>query len=320
MCIRPSSFIRTLALAFLLPCAVVLANDQPIVDALFKAVARRDVVEAERLIATNPTVINYSDAACNAATVRDKELVERFVSKTPPRHVPEVVGWALRCAAGTDNNVEILQALIDKGAKVNETSKAPNRRGWTALDIAVAASASSNVDFLQSKGGVANVNSVSNVQRVAVSRSGRWTGPVIKQTYTPDAEARSLESHWNDPRNCAGPCRPITCKALGVGASTDAETTIRLLPSDQSQAGEICPSGTLLTPTMFRVRSGDPSFRWLGAWCLPGKVAFHSNGQLLKCNVARSWLDLAPSRQACGQGRTVYLNEDGSFRECTLRY
>jgi len=139
---------------------------QRVEDALYQAIKAHDVDEAERIMAANSSIVNYSDASCNAAQVRAKDLLEQFVGRTPARHVPVVVGWALRCAAAIDRNQDIIQYLIDKGANVNETSKDKRTPNFTSLDLAVAAQASGNAALIASKGGTANVSSTEQIQRV----------------------------------------------------------------------------------------------------------------------------------------------------------
>lgn len=128
----------------------------------------------------------------------------------------------------------------------------------------------------------------------------------------------------------------VRCGVLVVGPSGAHLENITLYNGSTHPNGN-CHQGKIAAAFAFRVASGNPNYRWIGAWCGPyesrhpdergmyrlGEVAFASNGQLTRCAFpTRTWVDV---KSAHGPGSapptpelaTVELNERGEMERWT---
>ena len=206
--------------------------DQALVDSLYAAIKNRDVREAERIMKGDSRV-NYSDAACDAAMVRSLDMVMLFVSETPPRYVPVVVGGALRCGAQVEGNGDVIRFLVSKGGDVNQTSKEKDRPNWTSLDIANAAGAKGNASLIGSIGGKANV-----VTTLANRRDGQNGGTADRRIA--DAGLAGA-SNGSTPRSSDGSagnserCFALAQAALKKDMGSMSETELRKQTDDMQR-------------------------------------------------------------------------------------
>ncbi|WP_443083560.1 ankyrin repeat domain-containing protein [Variovorax sp. SRS16] len=100
---------------------------------------------------------NYAAAVAHAISRRSLPELQYFIGRIPGganASMGNCIGHCtpLMFAAEVGSTKEIMQALIDRGAKINQT----NRIGWTALDFANFFNKASSASFLVSNGARAN--------------------------------------------------------------------------------------------------------------------------------------------------------------------
>jgi hypothetical protein len=109
----------------------------------------------------------------------------------------------------------------------------------------------------------------------------------------------------------------IRCKVLTVGPNGTSLATITLYgPDATSYPDGTCACGATIAHTMFRVASGNPEYKWIGAWVMPGnnpKLYFHRNGQIAYAVTSRTWLDLNPGRISVDADTVVQLDSGGNI-------
>ncbi|MGZ3195673.1 MAG: hypothetical protein ACXU60_01100 [Croceibacterium sp.] len=222
---------------------------QALVDSLYTAIKNHDVKEAERIMAGDPRV-NYSDAACDAAMVKSLDMVTLFVSETPPRYVPVVVGWALRCGAQAEGNGDVIRFLVSKGGDVNQPSKEKDKPNWTSLDIANAAGAKGNASLIASIGGKANV--VTTLAGVRDGRSGGTADRRIADAGHAGASNGSSQRSIDGSASASERCLALTQAALNKDMSLMSETELRKQADDLKRCldeGNAAKAATIPTVT-----------------------------------------------------------------------
>ena len=108
------------------------------------------------------------------------------------------------------------------------------------------------------------------------------------------------------------------CRVLSVGPGGDRWLTIELKGSADMYPNGVCKSGSTVDAFPARVASGNPNYKWIGAWtkCIKS-CSWHPNGQLEKGYTARVWVDLAPARQMVGKNAEVRFDETGKLTSVT---
>jgi hypothetical protein len=177
--------------------------------------------------------------------------------------------------------------------------------------------------------------SVGHAQTTNKPKNSQSDGPVIQQTLVAKPNPYKHPDSSSGFDYCAaygyGPECPkkvpdsisIECKILSVGADKPQLVTVTLT-SESNYAPEaypngICRSGGFARHTMIRVASGNPNYRWMGAWCQPWmnpmgtwRVQVWENGQVRSCMTSRIWNDLKPGRQAASHRAIVEMDESGN--------
>lgn len=152
-------------------------------------------------------------------------------------------------------------------------------------------------------------------------------GKTITQTFAHTPLAPVEQSQINSLLNMVrdGGLSEVSCRVLSVGPSGDQWLTIQIIDRDEQYQNGVCKSGTTVNEFPARVASGNPNYRWIGAWtkCIKG-CDFFPNGQLKYGFAARSWLDLSPGRRAVSKnaavtfddaGNVVYVSEDEALAD-----